>query len=75
MWMIKSFVVSESLSRPGGGSEAKTRGGVVAPSDDIEEVTQHTCMGDYTYSLMCQAYVLPPSAERESGLCPSDLYL
>ena len=50
-----SFVVSESLSRPGGGSEAKTRGGIVAPSDDIEEVTQHTCG-----LLYLQSHVLAP---------------
>lgn len=47
------FAVSESLTRTGGSSEAKTRGGFVAPSDDIEEVTQllfacvqlHACRG------------------------------
>ena len=35
--------VSESLTRPGGDGEARTRGGFVPPSDDIEEVTQLVC--------------------------------
>ena len=35
--------VSESLTRPGGDGEARTRGSFVPPSDDIEEVTQLVC--------------------------------